>query len=332
MMLTQRLLLGLSLFASLGAIAAQPAWSLTLDFDDAETNYRTYTHSPDPDALYRYGQAAAIQALTDGDFSTNVELYYSGENVTENVQFNATVGNYTAKVASVTTSDWQEYGTQWMNDLFTRYNSFQTSWDNLSSPAQSVFAETFKYAGLGDPNIAQFAMDASGGMTIHTVGFYDLRSVLQTRAGEKLAQYETLAKLATASNTQKAAAAVQMGITTTELNQQIAASPFAIEGLTAILATVNTLQEALQASEVARVDIYKNGEFQGREYAYSFSAVASGITALDDNQHESYSGVYTWTKPGNPESGSVPEPTFLLATAVAGGLFSAAKRKQKQNG
>lgn len=327
-MLTQRLLLGLSLVASLGAIAAQPAWSLTLDFDDAETNYRTYTHNPDPDALYQYGQAAAIQALTDGDFSTNVELYYSGENVTENVGFNATVGNYTARVTSVTTADWQEYGTQWMNDLFTRYDSFQTSWNSLSSPAQSVFEETFKSAGLGDPNIAQFAMDDTGGMTMSTVGFYDLRAVLQTRAGEKLAQSQALAKLATATNTQKAAAAAKMGITTTALNAQIAASPFAIEGLTSLLMTVNNLQEALQASEVARVDVYKNGEFQGREYAYSFSAVASGITALDDG--ESYSGVYTWTKPGTQESSGVPEPTFLLATAVVGGLFSAAKRKQKQ--
>ncbi|TVQ57943.1 MAG: hypothetical protein EA366_07685 [Spirulina sp. DLM2.Bin59] len=328
-MFTRKLLLGLSLVASLGAIAAQPAWSLTIDFDDAETNYRTYTHNPDPDALYRYGQVAAIHALTDGDFSTNVELYYSSEDVTRNVGFDATVGNYTARVTSVTTSDWQDYGAQWRQDLFTRYNSFQTSWDSLSSPAQTVFEETFKYAGLGDPNIAQFAMDASGGMTIHTVGFYDLRAVLQTRAGEKLAQYETLAKLATATNTQKAAAAAQMGISTTELNHKIAASPFAIEGLTALLATVNNLQETLQASEVARVDLYKNGEFQGREYAYSFNAVASGITALDDG--ESYSGVYTWTKPGNSGDGNVPEPTFLLATAVAGGLFSAAKRKQKQN-
>lgn len=329
-MLTRRLLLGLSFVASLGAIATQPAWSseLVITIDDTETNYRTYTHNPDPDALYQYGQAAAIQALTDGDFSTNVELYYSGENVTENVGFSATVGNYTAKVTSVTTSDWQEYGTQWMNDLFTRYDSFQTSWNGLSSPAQTVFEETFKYAGLGDPNIAQFAMDADGGMTMHTVGFYDLRSVLQTRAGEKLAQYQTLGKLATASNTQKAAAAVKMGITPTELNQQIAASPFAIEGLTALLSTVSNLQESLQASEVARVDVYKDGEFQGREYAYSFSAVASGITALDDG--ESYSGVYTWTKPGTQGNSGVPEPTFLLATAVAGGLFSAAKRKQKQ--
>lgn len=324
---TQKLLVSLAMMAGCGALAVQPAWSFTIDFDDAETNYRTYTDSPDPDALYRYGESAAVQALTDGSVNTNVELTYKSEVVTENVGFNATRGNRTARITSVTTADWDQYGQTWMNDLFKRYESLGTSWSNLSSPAKSVFSESFKMAGLGDPNVAEFSLAADGAIAMQTVGFYDLRGVLSSRAGQQLANYSTLQQLAGATPLQKAAYAAKAGITVAALEQQIATAPAVIEGLSALLTTINDLKEELQASEVAKVEWYENGILQSTEYAYTFEAVASGLTALDDG--ESYSGLYTWTSPGTGNAG-VPEPSFLIASALAGGFFSAAKRKQKQ--
>jgi hypothetical protein len=325
---TQQLLWGLAIMAGCGVLASQPAWSFTIDFDDAETNYRTYTNDPDPDALYNYGESAAIRALTDGDINTNVELTYKSEVVSENVGFSATRGNQTAKISSVTTADWDEYGQAWMNDLFKRYDSFQTSWSSLSSSAQSVFTESFKSAGLGDPNIAEFSLQEDGAIAMQTVGFYDLRSVLSTRASAQLANYNTLQQLAGASSVQKAAVAAKAGISVTALEQQIASAPAVIEGLSALLTTIDNLKEELQASEVAKVERYENGILQSTEYAYTFEAVSSGLTALDDG--ESYSGLYSWTSPGTTQNSGVPEPSFLIASAVAGGFFSAAKRKQKK--
>lgn len=325
---TQQLLLSLAIMAGCGGLASQPAWSFTIDFDDAETNYRTYTNDPDPDALYNYGESAAIRALTDGNINTNVELTYKSEIVSENVGFEATRGNQTAKISSVTTADWDEYGDAWMNDLFKRYDSFHTSWSGLSSSAQSVFTESFKSVGLGDPNIAEFSLQDDGAIAMQTVGFYDLRSVLSTRASDQLTNYATLQQLAGASHVQKAAVAAQSGITVSALEQQIAAAPAVIEGLSALLTTIDNLKEELQASEVAKVERYENGILQSTEYAYTFEAVSSGLTALDDG--ESYSGLYSWASPGTTQNSGVPEPSFLIAAAVAGGFLSAAKRQQKQ--
>jgi hypothetical protein len=78
---------------------------------------------------------------------------------------------------------------------------------------------------------------------------------------------------------------------------------------------------------VAKVEIYEDGVLKATEYAYTFEMLESGFEALDDG--ESYSGLAEWTYAGEGSAG-VPEPSFLLGAAIAGGLFRSAKRRSQR--
>lgn len=394
-------LAGAAVLASTGAIAATPVQaqsgapdlSLAISFDQGETQFRTYTHSPDPDSLYEYGESAAVRALTDGDITTNVELWYkaetpaitnddiidpnlgtsganNSESVARNVGFTATNGNRQVRVSSVTADEWDVYGQQWVNEFIGKYTPFANALESLSEPAQVVFQESFRHAGLGDPNVAEFSLDNEGNITIQTVGFYDLSPVIAARATEKKLEAEAVAAraaapLAVKEQVAKAENIARPGkvrtfsilrnyrkqrlsalskrpnhsyrccITVEQLEQKIETAEAAVEGLDAILlaiAELEELEETLQASEVAKVEIYENGELTATEYAYTFELIETGFVARDDG--ESYSGLAEWVYPGEnsgtPSSEAVPEPGFLLGAAIAGGLFRAAKRRSQR--
>ncbi|MEM8642140.1 MAG: NF038130 family PEP-CTERM protein [Cyanobacteria bacterium P01_G01_bin.54] len=326
-------LAGAMLVVGTGAIAASPAQAQSISFDETE-QYRTYTHSPDPDSLYEYGESAAIRALTDGDSRTNVELWYKSEVpgldkevVLRNVGFTATNGRHKVRVTSVRADEWDVYGQQWVNDFLKEYSPFDEVMAELSDPAKEVFESSFRNVGLGDPNVTEFSLDEEGNISLQTAGFYDLRSVLEKRAS---AQKETVSEavaLATAPLPLKQAAADQAGITVEKLDEKIAEAAAVDEGLSALLMAISELDEALQASEVAKVEVYEDGVLQAVEYAYTFEMAESGIEALDDG--ESYSGLAEWTRTGSGTSAAVPEPSFLLGAAIAGGLFRAAKRRSQ---
>ncbi|NEO83593.1 MAG: hypothetical protein F6J87_04935 [Spirulina sp. SIO3F2] len=359
-------LAGAAVLASAGAIAAAPVraqsgapnLSMAISFDQGETQFRTYTHSPDPDSLYEYGESAAVRALTDGDITTNVELWYkaetpaitnddiidsnlgtsganNSESVARNVGFTATNGNRQVRVSSVTADEWDVYGQQWVNEFIGKYTPFASAMENLSEPAQVVFQESFRHAGLGDPNVAEFSLDEDGNITLQTVGFYDLSPVIEARTTEKKLAAEAVVALAAAPPPVKAAAAAKEGLTVEQLDEKIETAKAAAEGLDAILLALEELEElekTLQASEVAKVEIYEDGELTATEYAYTFELIETGFVARDDG--ESYSGLAEWVYSGEsgdaPASEAVPEPGFLLGAAIAGGLFRAAKRRSQR--
>jgi hypothetical protein len=251
---TIKWLAGLLVIVGGSAIAALPAHAqldvgLSVSFDDMETNYRTYTHNPDPDSLYEYGESAAVKALTDNDPTTNVELWYKSETpgitnkeiVDRNVGFTATNGNHQVKVSSVTASEWDVYGEEWVAGLLAKYTPLSEAMDQLSEPAQAVFEASFKNAGLGDPNVSEFSLDTQGNIRLQTAGFYDLRDVIEQRALESKQQAEMLAQLATEPQQVKEVAAAEAGLTTEELDEKIGESVAVVEGLSALLAAVKQL-------------------------------------------------------------------------------------------
>jgi hypothetical protein len=312
----------------LDAIAPVPALAFSIDFDDLETNYRTYTHSPDPDELYAYGESAAVRALSDRDVTTNVELWYVGERVGQSVGFVATNGEHQVRVSSATEDDWDEYRERWIAGLFAKYKPFEQAWASLSDPAQRAFEDTFRHAGLGDPNVTEFSLSPTGTVHLQMAGFYDLRPTLKSRAERYREQQEQVVRLAAAPLPQKQIVATQLGLTVEQLEAKIQDSVTVVEGVTALIQATEQLDEVLQVSEVAKVEVYEGDVLTATEYAYTFEMTESGFTALDDG--ESYSGLAEWSlETSGTRASGVPEPSFLLGAIATGAIWRAAKRRQQ---
>lgn len=294
--LTKKLFIGASLAAGLSAVAGTPAQALDITFHGAD-NIKSYTHQDGNlwvDANSSY--------LTDGDLTTNVELWFDGEDVLDNVGFTATEGTHTVKVESVTAADWSEYGTKWLGDLFANYEPLNNVWSQLNSTVQDMAIGAFTTMGSGDPNIAEFSLDETGAVDIKMAGWYDLNTKLDPMIAA--AKSSAQAQLSSSNPIIKVAAQLML--------QNIGLLEGALDEI-----------GVLQMSEIAKVTI--NGEVH---YAYSFDAVNSGFTAKDDGM--SYSGIYSWNHAGIPVE-SVPEPSTMLGLMAVGGLFAAAKRKSNHN-
>ncbi len=294
---TKKFFIGASLAAGLSAVVGTPAQALDITFHGAE-HIKSYTHQ---DGNLWVGANSSY--LTDGDLTTNVELWFDGENVLQNVGFTATKGSHTVKVESVTAADWAEYGTKWLGDLFATYEPLNNVWPLLNKTVQDMAIGAFTTMGSGDPNIAEFSLDETGAVDIKMAGWYDLNTKLDPIIAGAKAQAKA---------------------------QLSSSNPVIRLGAQALLANIALFENALsqiggplQMSEVAKVTI--NGEVH---YAYSFNAVNSGFVAKDDGM--SYSGIYSWSKPGIPVA-AVPEPSTMLGLMAVGGLFAAAKRKSNHN-
>ncbi len=294
--LTKKLFIGASLAAGLSAVAGTPAQALDITFHGAE-NIQSYTHQ---DGNLWVG--ANSNYLTDGDLTTNVELWFDGEDVLDNVGFTATAGTHTVSVESVTAADWAEYGTKWLGDLFANYAPLNNVWLQLDSTVQNMAIGAFTTMGSGDPNIAEFNLDETGAVDIKMAGWYDLNTKLDPMIAA--AKSSVQAQLSSSNPIIKVAAQVML--------QNIGLLEGALDEI-----------GVLQMSEIAKVTI--NGEVH---YAYSFNAVDSGFVAKDDDK--SYSGIYSWNHAGIPVE-SVPEPSTMLGLMAVGGLFAAAKRKSNHN-
>jgi len=294
--IAKKVFIGASLAAGLSVVAGTPAQALDITFH-GEDHIKSYTHQDgnlwvDADASY----------LTDGDLTTNVELWFDGEDVLDNVGFTATEGSHTVTVESVTAADWADYGTRWLGDLFANYAPLDAVWQTLDSTIQDLAIGAFTTLGSGDPNIAEFSLDETGAVDIKMAGWYDLNTKLDPiLAGAKAKAEELLASLPAffAGPTQ------------------------AIIDNISLLETTLDGMGPLQMSEITKVTI--NGE---THYAYSFDAEQSGFVAKDDGM--SYSGIYSWSKAGTPVA-SVPEPSTMLGLMAVGGLVAASKRKSNKN-
>lgn len=284
----KKLLIGTSVAVGMSAVASLPAKAASFDFDNSETNYATYTHNSN-NLWIQGNEAAAISALTDGNLQTNVELNYTNETNSSSVGFTATAGNYTAKVSSVTTTEFNAFQGEWLNGLLSTYQPLQSVWGSLGAPFQMMALQAFKSTvGFGDPNIGEFSLDKTGAMSMKTLGFLDLKPRAISMVDAAIGQLSPAMKalLTPKANSFKTA-----------------------------LGQINKLQ----ISEIVKVEL--NGV---SEYVYSFNAENSGFVALDDVAGKSYSGVYSWSKAGTPAA--VPEPSTILGLIAVGGLFGAAKR------
>jgi PEP-CTERM motif len=292
---TKKLFIGASLAAGLSAVVGTPAQALDITFHGAD-NIKSYTNQ---DGNQWVGANSSY--LTDGDLTTNVELWFDGEDVAQNVGFTATEGAHTVKVESVTAADWAEYGSKWLGDLFANYAPLNNVWAQLDSTVQNMAIKAFTTMGSGDPNIAEFSLDETGAVDIKMAGWYDLNTKL-----DPIIDY----------------AKDQANSTWFKMFVGQAAAQALLANISLLETTLDSMGP-LQMSEIAKVTI--NGEVH---YAYSFDAVNSGFVAKDDGK--SYSGIYSWNHAGIPVE-SVPEPSTMLGLMAVSGLFAAAKRKSNHN-
>ncbi|WP_413163960.1 NF038130 family PEP-CTERM protein [Capilliphycus salinus ALCB114379] len=283
--LLNKFVVGASVVVGMSAVVA-PAQAAVLGMNGSD--YKTYTH--DINNLWVGGEGAAIDALTDGDLTTNVELNYTGESDDKNVGFTAVAGDYTVNVSSVTDAEFLTFQDKWVADLMDAYAPLKAVWGGLSSNVQTIAKNMFTgVVGSGDVNVAEFSLDETGAISMQTMGFFDLKPRVNMMIGAAL-------------------------------SNQMTAMLFGAE-LNALSGALGQI-DALQISEIAKVTI--NGQ---SEYVYGFNATNSGFVALDDVAGKSYSGVYAWSKAGQPPVAAVPEPSTMLGLMAVGGLFAAAKRK-----
>ncbi|MEH2208714.1 MAG: NF038130 family PEP-CTERM protein [Nostoc sp.] len=184
----QTLVIGASMAIGVSALATAPAHATSFNFDNnGEIN--TYTGGSNGTFIKgnaQGGTKAAIKALTDNDSSSNVELWYSSETPGSNVGFTATKGNYSATVSSVTTNDWNNFGSQWLGDLLSSYTPFQSVWNGFSADSKSLITSYFPSLGMGDPNIGGFQFGQNGGVELKLVGHLDVKTKLATTISIKV--------------------------------------------------------------------------------------------------------------------------------------------------
>ncbi|MBD2570493.1 NF038130 family PEP-CTERM protein [Anabaena lutea] len=178
-----KLLVGASMAIGFGAAAANPAQAVSFSYNNPN-QIKTYTGGSNG-VFIPNNTAAATNALTDGDVTSNVELWYSDENPTANVGFTATQGAYSATVTSVTASDWNSFGSQWLGDLLSTYTPFQSVWNSFSANTKSLVTGYFPLLGMGDPNIGNFAFGQNGGVELKLIGHLDVKSKLSTTISTK---------------------------------------------------------------------------------------------------------------------------------------------------
>jgi hypothetical protein len=268
----------------------------------------------------------AITALTDGNSATNVELFTSGENVTDNIGFTGKLGKNTIKVESVTKADWADgkLATAWLTGFSNTYASlmqattvklsginmkvsdiFQAKKDDLTT-----YLKTNGINGAGDANIGNITYDsASGKLNVDLAGHLDVR-------------YGTA--VSTSSD-------VGMNF----VSSQSLTDPNLLFNtiFSALSAQATKSGTALQVSEIAKVTFNDKVD-----YAFGFAATDSGAIAGDRNNatdKTSHTGTYRWTQTfasfsDVPPSEKVPEPSALLALMAVGGVAFAQRKVKKQ--
>lgn len=351
----KKLLIGTSVAVGISATASLPAKAASFDFDNSETNYATYTHNNsnnNSNLWIKSNEAAAINALTDGNLQTNVELNEANETNSSSVGFTATAGKHTAKVSSVTTEEFNDFQGEWLKGLLNAYQPLKNVWDASSTAFQDVALGVFKSSvGFGDPNIGEFSLDKTGAMSMKTLGFFNLKPKVDakiidysdtiveqiTTATNGLAivnggiskiqnntTYKFLSgKVYSTLSADKKSALNDFNAQLSGLQAQKTTLTAGIATLTAAKQQVDSFTNALNGIQNLQISEIVKVELDGvSEYVYSFNATDSGFVAEDDKK--SYSGVYSWSKAGTPAA--VPEPSTILGLMAVGGLFGAAKR------
>lgn len=296
----------------------------------------------------------AIAALTDGDSTTNVELFTSGEVVTDHVGFTGNFGNNTVKIESVTKADWADgtLATAWLKGFSNAYGGLMSSIpttvgsnilkdfnNNFGLLVGSLKATGFNAAG--DANIGDIALNKeTGELKLDLVGHLDisekyvdtrktipdpvatiLKTTTTTIAGKKITTTTSIAN----PNFGKPIPNPNYLKQSPDYARNTTGNPV-FDGMLSSLAKAAFLTNTpLQVSEIAKVTF--NGQ---TDYAFSFKASESGAIAGDRNQISNstdHTGVYSWNKTYK----TVPEPSALFGLVGIGGLVIASRRKRMKN-
>ncbi|WP_334832744.1 NF038130 family PEP-CTERM protein [Nostoc sp.] len=332
----QKLVIGASIAIGVSALATAPAHATSFSFNGNTGEINTYTGGSNGTFIRGNAQGgtnAAINALTDNDATSNVELWYSTENPTSNVGFTATQGSYSATVSSVTADDWKIFGSQWVGDLLNSYTPFKSVWNGFSASTQSLITSSFPSLGIGDPNIGGFQFGQNGGVELKLVGDLDVKTKLSDTINSnlKLAWDGGVKSLFSVQpsvlNVQTKIATLQLTLnspltpaSTKLLLQTQIAQLTSYKDLLTFKDTLTAYQGGIGVSEIAKVAT--GGQTY---YAYSFNPTVSGITASDDKL--SYSAYYTWKTPGYIKQ--VPEPSIILGLLGVAGVFATQRKFKK---
>ncbi|NEO27910.1 MAG: hypothetical protein F6K03_13745 [Kamptonema sp. SIO4C4] len=162
----RNLLVGTSVAVGMSAISA-PAMAASL------TNVEMFGSDYEV-----YGAPSAVDALTDNDRYSNVELNYLNENLSDNdTGFTGNLGSDSIKVEGITQADWDGgLGAQWMADFQAAYPEIANTSYMGMSVGSMMTAELGEVIGRsGDPNVAYMSKDdASGVIEMDLIGHYNI--------------------------------------------------------------------------------------------------------------------------------------------------------------
>ncbi len=299
--IVNKLLIGASIAASLGAIASAPAQAGSLTNatigGTAASDY--FVYDVNGNNTVRVGSTQAnVNKVLDGNAANptgNVELRASSEQAgfdfTKNTSLSGTIGGRNITLSSLTASDWNSslgngltFAQKWFNDALTA-NGFGSLVGSSNATAKFVYSnalDKFNNGGrerFSDPNISYVNQnDNTGEIKIGLAGHFDAASLLFA------------------------------GL-----------SPNQIAGVNQF----RTKQGSIQASEIVKVS-YDNGPAQ---LLYSFAATSTGLTALDDAK--SHNGNYEVTLQGQAPTQAVPEPSVMLGLLGVAGVFRVQRQRKK---
>lgn len=347
----QKLYIGASVLATLETIAITSASAAVLtptqvQFNTTNINSWLYTNSATPtyevvngfprkvlnDFSNLSNTSKAIQALTDNDAATNVELWTQGETITNNVGFSAKLGQNNFKVESVTLADWSANNNQlaksWVDGFLTAYSSHMTaSMRDQALSQYDAMVSTLAIKGLysaGDPNIGAVGFNSvTGELQVDLVGHMDRSSLyVDTRT----TVVDTRKSISSKPNPNYNKLIANPNYLKPKNDLRYATGNALLDGAIAnVAAELVKTGKFFQMSEIAKITF--NDQV---DYAFAFSATDSGAIAGDRNKltdSTSHTGIYTWKKTYQLPA-EVPEPAGMLGLMLVGGLLTATRKRQ----
>ena len=291
--IVNKVLIGASIAASLGAIASAPAQAASLTNatigGTAAKDYFVYDVNGN-NTVKVDSTLANVNKVLDGNAANptgNVELAASSEtssfDFTKNTSLSGTIGGRNITFSSLTKSDWTaDFTTKWLTSALSA-----NGLDSLASASNINFLSTIftNYGGqqrFSDPNISYVNQnDTTGEINIGLAGHFNATSLLTT--------------------------SISGFINDTRVNQSNRDRASLLVGLLG--------NKQIQASEIVKVS-YDNGPAQ---LLYSFNATRTGLTAADDGQ--SHNGNYEVKLQGQVPTQAVPEPSVMLGLLGVAAMF-----------
>lgn len=296
-----RVVLGASIVAGVGAIAATPAQAGSLTnvtiSGSATTDYLVYgVQGNNTVAIPK--NLTNVQQVLDGNSASptgNVELAASSElsnfDFSKNTSLTGEIGGKSITLSSLTALDWfgpslnTSYGantlaTKWFNDFLVNAGKGNLVGTSSAATAFNVFKLLKGFQRTSDPNISYVNQDDTTGIIkIGLAGHYDLKAYY--------------------------------------------ASP--TSGFSSI---ASLLPNGFQASEVVKYTY--NGV---TDYLYSFKATLSGLTVSNGQDTKSHSGNYEVSFQGIAPKPQIvkptPEPSIVLGLAGVVAVFATQRKFKK---